>query len=169
MGIEPTAFSLARRRSTDELRPHVQRIIANTCSSCIVYNGSFMVEFIGTVQKGQQRGASLGFPTANVLLDADIPEGIYISNTSIDGILYPSLTFIGKAITFGEDMYQAETYILDFNRDIYGKKIHVKLLQKIRGNEKFVSQEALVKQMEHDKMQAEEFFRNHKSHVSNLK
>lgn len=119
-----------------------------------------MIEILGTVRKGQQRGASLGFPTANILLDAKIPEGIYFSITTIDAIEYPSLTFIGKAITFGEKIFQAETYILDFHKDIYRKKIHIKLLKKIRGNKKFVSQEALVKQMERDKMQAEVFFKS---------
>lgn len=127
-----------------------------------------MIEILGTVRKGQQRGASLGFPTANILLDAAIPEGIYLSFTIVDGTEYPSLTFIGKAITFDEKIFQAETYILEFDRDIYGKKIHVKLLEKIRDNKKFDSQEALVKQMEHDKMTARKYFKTNRAVILDL-
>jgi riboflavin kinase/FMN adenylyltransferase len=117
-----------------------------------------MTEILGTVIKGRQRGKSIGFPTANILLDAELPEGIYISLTTIDMVEYPSLTFIGKAITYNEAVFQAETYILNFDRELYGEKIHIKLLKKLRNNEKFVSEKALVKQMKHDRMQALEFF-----------
>lgn len=118
-----------------------------------------MYKFWGKIRKHNQRGKKLGFPTANVNLSKNIPEGIYISKTKIDDSTHPSLTFIGKAKTFNEKTFQAETYILDFNQNIYGKWISVELLKKIRGNKKFNSAEELIQQMKKDAVMAETFFR----------
>lgn len=116
----------------------------------------------GVVIKGKQRGKELGFPTANVSLRTGLPagrQGIYISQTSIENALFPSLTFIGNAKTFGEKDVFAETYIFNFNKDIYGTEITVTLLKKIRENKKFDSVEELIKQMNKDKQEAEEYFK----------
>lgn len=105
----------------------------------------------GIVVKGKQRGKELGFPTANIPLAQSInDEGIYISQTEIDGAHFPSLTFIGSAKTFNETDAKAETYILDFDQDLYGKEITVELLTKIRDNQKFNSVEELQKAMRKD-------------------
>ncbi|MDO8638977.1 MAG: riboflavin kinase, partial [Candidatus Daviesbacteria bacterium] len=105
-----------------------------------------------------QRGKQLGFPTANVNLTKNIPEGIYISKTKIKKNIYFSLTFIGTAKTFNEKKFLAETYILDFDRNIYGKWISVELIKKIRNNQKFNSAEDLVKQMKQDEQEARQYF-----------
>ncbi len=117
-----------------------------------------MQTFTGIVTHGNKRGRLLNFPTANVPLSIHIPEGIYISETSILLKTYPSLTFIGNAKTFNEHVYQSETYILNFDQDIYEKEISVSLLKKLRDNQKFDSQEALITQMEKDKKDAEMYF-----------
>ena len=91
-----------------------------------------MNRFWGKVRKVNLRGRKLGFPTANVNLNKDIAEGIYISKTKLQGKEFPSLTFIGKVKTFNEQKFQSETYILDFNKNIYHKWISVKLIKKIR-------------------------------------
>lgn len=108
--------------------------------------------FWGKVKKGKQRGKSLGFPTANIALHKKIPEGIYASKVKINKKVYLSATFIGSAETFGEKDYKAETYILDFSGNIYGKWVSIKLLKKIRGNEKFKfnSEKELIIQMKKD-------------------
>lgn len=112
----------------------------------------------GKVKKGQQRGKKLGFPTANIPLHRKIPEGIYVSETRIEQKNYPSVTFIGAAKTFKENDVKAETYMLDFDKNIYGKWISVKLLEKIRGNKTFSSVEKLREQMEKDVVQVKNFF-----------
>lgn len=117
-----------------------------------------MHKFWGKVRKHNQRGKTLGFPTANINLTKKIPEGIYISKTKIDSKIHTSLTFIGTAKTFGETRFHAETYLLDFNKNIYGKWISVKLLKKIRDNEKFNSAQELVKQMKADELEARKYF-----------
>jgi riboflavin kinase/FMN adenylyltransferase len=121
-----------------------------------------MHTFSGKVIHGHKRGRLLNFPTANVPLLVAISEGIYISETSIDVQKYPSLTFIGAAKTFDEHTYQSETYILKFDQDIYEREISVTLLEKLRGNIKFDSQEELITQMEKDKKDAETYFSKEK-------
>jgi riboflavin kinase/FMN adenylyltransferase len=112
----------------------------------------------GMVQKGQQRGKDLGFPTINIPLLEQLPEGIYVSHIVIEEKQYNALTFIGAAKTFDEKIYQAETYVFDFDKDVYGQKVRITLLKKLRDNQKFVSAEALIKQMEIDKKQAQNYF-----------
>lgn len=119
-----------------------------------------MYKFWGKVRKHNQRGKKLGFPTANINLRKKIPEGIYVSKTKIQGKLFPSLTFIGSAKTFGEKRFHAETYILDFKRNIYGKWISVKLLKKIRDNKKFNSAKELIEQMKKDEQEAKKYFKH---------
>lgn len=113
----------------------------------------------GTVQKGAQRGKALGFPTANIALDIDVPEGIYVSNVLLEDASYNALTFIGKALTFGATKVFAESYLLDFSGDIYGKAITIQLLGKIRDNKKFDSPKDLIQQMHNDVRAAREYFK----------
>lgn len=109
-----------------------------------------MDKFWGKIRRHKQRGRNLGFPTANINLSRDIPEGIYISQAKLGKRIYPALTFIGKAETFNEKSFQAETYILDFKQNIYDKWISVNLLKKIRDNKKFNSANELIAQMKKD-------------------
>ncbi|MBI3103344.1 riboflavin kinase [Candidatus Daviesbacteria bacterium] len=113
----------------------------------------------GKVRKHNKRGRKLGFPTANINLTRNIPEGIYISSTKIGKKKYPALTFIGAAKTFNEKKFHAEIYILDFNENIYGKWISVELIKKIRRNIKFDLTEQLIEQMKEDEQLAREYFR----------
>lgn len=114
----------------------------------------------GIVQIGNQRGRNLGFPTINIPVNSIQLEGIFISQTVIDKKIYNSLTFIGAAKTFNESVFQSETYLFDFTRDVYGKRVTVNILKKLRNNKKFDSEESLVAQMKLDKKAAEDFF-NH--------
>lgn len=104
----------------------------------------------GKVVKGKQRGKSLGFPTANIALTQKIPEGIYISKTRFNNKTKPSITFIGVAETFNERILQAETFILDFKGDLYGKLIQVELIEKIRESKKFENEKELIDTMKED-------------------
>jgi riboflavin kinase/FMN adenylyltransferase len=123
-----------------------------------------MYKFRGVIIKGNQRGKGLGFPTANVPLTAKIAEGIYASTVSLDDKNYNAITFIGPAKTFNETVYQSETYILDFNLDIYGKEIIVFLHKKLRDNEKFTTIEALIETMKQDEVAARIFFSETTNH-----
>ena len=117
-----------------------------------------LFEINGIVKRGKNRGKKLGFPTVNLDLPQDIPEGIYISQILIKNKKHNSLTFIGTAKTFNETKYHAETYVLDFDEDIYNEKVKVSLIKKIRENQKFDSEKDLIKQMEKDKKEAMIYF-----------
>ncbi|MBI2411025.1 MAG: riboflavin kinase [Candidatus Kerfeldbacteria bacterium] len=112
----------------------------------------------GIVRHGDGRGKPLGFPTANMRLHQPIPEGIYCAYATIDKRRYSAITFIGAAKTFHKTKRQAETYILDFDKNIYGKWLRVMLLKKLRGNKKFHSVQALIRAMRLDEKQARIFF-----------
>lgn len=127
-----------------------------------------MYKFWGKVRKHNQRGKKLGFPTANVNLHKQIPEGIYVSTASVEGKkykqslkklrFYKSITFIGIVKTFNERHFHSETYILDFDKNIYNVWITVELLKKIRSNKKFKNADELITQMKKDEKAARKYF-----------
>jgi len=108
---------------------------------------------IGTVVKGSNRGRHLGFPTANIGLKDNyiIPKaGVYVTNTLINGQKYISLTDIGYNPTFNEKDLKIETYILDFNGDLYGKTLEIQFIEYIRDDIKFNTAEELIHQIQED-------------------
>ena len=104
----------------------------------------------GVVIKGKQRGKALGFPTANIPVKENVEQGIYISKTKVENNWFNSITFIGIAKTFDDSSFQAETYLLEFSQDLYGRKIEIELIKKIRDIKKFDNDEALKKQIKKD-------------------
>jgi riboflavin kinase/FMN adenylyltransferase len=89
-------------------------------------------------------------------------DGIYVGYCTIvpEQSRRASLIFIGVAETFGETRRQLEVYILDFDGDLYDQELEVEILHKIRGNQKFASEQDLVRQMRADELQAREYFKN---------
>ena len=125
-----------------------------------VYNKEMEKVITGVVVEGNKRGKRLGFPTLNVAAGTSLPDGIHISSTEIEGKMHNSLTFIGSAKTYDETVYQSETYVFDFDKDIYGQTVTITLLKKIRDNEKFVSEEKLIRKMREDENVALAFFKS---------
>jgi riboflavin kinase/FMN adenylyltransferase len=118
-------------------------------------------EIRGIVQKGDQRGRELGYPTANVPLgDILHPSyGVYATFVKIledgpDSPWLPSATNIGIRPMFAVPVGQVETYIFDFNRDIYGKTLCIRPVKRLRGEAKFESLDALIKQIAEDCVEA---------------
>lgn len=111
----------------------------------------------GAVTRGRGRGRALGFPTAN--LDVDpirlIPgDGVYATWAYIDDQRHPSATNVGTRPTFGEVDRTVETYLLDFNDDLYGSRVQVEFVRRLRDELRFDSPEALRIQMEKDVVEA---------------
>jgi len=117
-----------------------------------------LFSFSGRVKKHLRRGTKLGYPTANIAVSPETPEGIFVGFSEIDNMQYPSLIFVGKALTFDENDKKAEIFILDFEKDLYGKNLIISVLKKLRDNKKFASKDALVAQMQRDEKQAREYF-----------
>ncbi|WP_317316853.1 bifunctional riboflavin kinase/FAD synthetase [Peptostreptococcus russellii] len=111
----------------------------------------FAVE--GEVIKGRQIGRKLGFPTANIQYDNNmvIPQiGIYATFAVIDGEVYCGATSIGTNPTVNGKDLSIETYILDFDENIYGKDMRVEFIEKMRDEIKFDGVEGLKLQLEKD-------------------
>jgi len=87
-------------------------------------------------------------------------HGVYITRTLVDGKMYHSITNVGNNPTFGGvDRISVETYIFDFEKDIYGKEIEVFFISKIREEMRFGSVEELIEQIHKDIEIAKKFWR----------
>lgn len=108
----------------------------------------------GEVQHGRKIGRTLGFPTTNLITSHTKllpPNGVYASKTIIDGIEYPGITNIGNNPTVGTTPERrVETYIFDFDADLYGTSIAVSLYAFERPERKFASVDELKSQMKKD-------------------
>ena len=113
----------------------------------------------GIVQKHLGRGARLGYPTANIAVAPEAEEGVFFGLTGLEGKNWPSIIFIGTSETTGATEKRAESHLLDFTGDLYGKEITIEILQKHRDNQKFPDAEALIAQMEQDEAAVREFFK----------
>ncbi len=115
----------------------------------------------GLVTKGVGRGKSIGIPTANFRLQTNkiYPAiGVYITSVIYKGTHYPSVTNIGHNPTFSQFSEKTmETYILDFNQDIYGEKVQTLFHKKLREEQRFSSKEELVAQIHQDISLARKF------------
>lgn len=118
-------------------------------------------EMQGTIVRGDRRGHELGYPTANVMLGDTLHPayGIYATLVQIEGEdkWHKAATNIGIRPMFELRQGQIEAHILDFaDRDIYGKKLRIKPIHRLRGEAKFSGLEALVAQIELDCHQVRE-------------
>ena len=106
----------------------------------------------GPVIHGLENGRKINFPTANIEQDEIIlPNGVYITQTTVDGKAYKSMANIGTHPSISElDKPIIETHLLDFNELIYGKIIKVEFLKFIREQKKFPSFDALKEQLKKD-------------------
>ncbi len=111
----------------------------------------------GLVEKGDQRGRLLGFPTANVSTKAEVfpKTGVYATYTKIRDEMYKSVTNVGYNPTFvdksGKPMpLKIETHILNFEKEIYGEEIEVSFEHFIRDEVRFSDIEGLKNQIKQD-------------------
>lgn len=112
----------------------------------------------GTVVVGDRRGRSLGFPTANLAFDY-VPAmpalGIYVGQVAVPertvGPAHPALVSVGVRPTFHDDgQVLVEVHLLDFDGDLYGARLSVDLLERLRAERRFPDADALVAQMKRD-------------------
>jgi len=107
----------------------------------------------GAVTSTSRRGASLGFPTANLTVDPGraLPsDGVYVTIAHVSGKQYPSVTNVGRRPTFGETDRVVETHILDFRGSLYGDTLKVEFAARLRDETPFPDREHLVAQIERD-------------------
>ena len=115
----------------------------------------------GRVVTGRDRGGKLlGIPTANInLYDELCPKtGIYAVTVECRGNHHNGVANIGYSPTFEDHEFTVEVHILDFNDNIYGKKIRVNFIKRIRDEIKFSNISALIDQIKKDVAAAREIF-----------
>lgn len=119
-------------------------------------------EIEGPVLEGRKIGKSkLNYATANVRPEGFVipATGVYVTTTCVDGGWHRSVTNVGHRPTVGGDPdVTIETHIVDFDRDIYGQKIQVRFLNRLRGEVKFESIDALRAQIDKDYRRAIRYF-----------
>jgi riboflavin kinase/FMN adenylyltransferase len=127
----------------------------------------------GTVERGEGRGRTLGFPTANLQPNNEkklVPaNGVYavwveIENFQKDGVAegkkHPGMMNIGLRPTFGKTARTCEAHLLDFSGDLYGATLNVHFAARLRSEQKFDSLQALVAQLQRDKRESRRILEN---------
>jgi len=116
----------------------------------------------GLVVKGDQRGRTIGFPTANVKSSSEhklVPaRGVYITMTAVDGHEHRSMTNIGIRPTVGGTLEHVETHLIAYDGDLYGQNVTLHFHKRLRDEQKFNGIDALKSQLEKDKEATERFF-----------
>ena len=112
----------------------------------------------GKIIHGRHIGRTIGFPTANLKYEENfiLPKtGVYYTNIMVNNNIYKGITSIGSNPTVEGKALTIETYILDFNGELYGKIVDISFIKKIRDMEKFNGVEELKSQLERDKLFAQ--------------
>ena len=108
----------------------------------------------GTVTHGKEIGRTLSFPTVNIFpTEGKITpaEGVYYTKITVQGEEYDAMTSIGRNPSISEgNPLTIESYLLDFQGELYGEKIHIRFLRRIRGQVKFDTLSALQEQLQKD-------------------
>jgi riboflavin kinase/FMN adenylyltransferase len=121
------------------------------------------VSVYGTVVKGDARGRRLGYCTANIDLGHEVrpPFGVYATVAIVDGVRHGSVTNVGYRPTITQEVHPGakpdlliETHLFDFNSDLYGRKLEVLFIEKLRDERRFPDVQALVEQIKKDEARA---------------
>lgn len=144
--------------SSSQVRTFLSRGEIEKANSILGY--SYFVS--GEVIHGEKRGRDLGYPTANLRLEDnnELSYGIYAVRLRIDGAMHEGVASFGRRPTFDNGAPLLETFIFDFDEDLYGKTIEVVLVKYLRGEEKFDGIEPLTEQMNKDSSNAREALAN---------
>lgn len=108
----------------------------------------------GIVGQGDQRGRTIGFPTANLQIDENklLPaDGVYATFALVDGDKYMAMTNVGFRPTVDGLVHKVEAHLLEFEGDLYGKRIQLQFISPIRDEQKFPSFDHLKSQLELDR------------------
>ncbi len=137
-----------RNEVSDGNMPMVKRLLGYNYSIC------------GTVEHGRHIGHTIGVPTVNVIPPAGKllpPYGVYSSMVHLENKVYEGMTNIGRKPTISEkEQVGVETYIYDFDGDVYGKLLKVELIRFVRPEMKFGSIDELKNQIRSDLVNARE-------------
>lgn len=111
-----------------------------------------MIDIEAEVIHGKKIGRTLGFPTANMMIATydDIGRGVYRSEVTIDGTTYRAMSNIGIRPSVGGKDVLLETHIIGFSGDLYGRRLRITLIERIRDEKRFASISELKAQLQRD-------------------
>ena len=106
----------------------------------------------GDVGVGKRRGRTLGFPTANLeRIQTLVPgDGVYAVAVELEGRSWSGAANVGPNPTFGEQERKLEVHLLDFDGDLYGRKLGVTFVKRLRGTRSFADPDGLIRQLQID-------------------
>ncbi|MGE5415328.1 MAG: bifunctional riboflavin kinase/FAD synthetase [Acidobacteriota bacterium] len=108
----------------------------------------------GVVVKGEQRGQTIGFPTANLQSDPEVilpGLGVYVCRAYVAGSTYGAVVNVGKKPTFhAEYPVSVEAFLIDYSGDLYGQNMRLEFCDRLRGEMKFNGPDELIKQIQQD-------------------
>ncbi len=106
----------------------------------------------GRVQTGDKRGRTIGFPTANILPHRIFlpASGVYAIRTNIDGKPVNGVANLGSRPTFAGTEMRLETHLFDWEGDLYGHRLEIQFIERIRSEQKFDGMDALKAQISRD-------------------
>jgi len=116
---------------------------------------------VGAVVHGDGRGRKLGFPTANIAPETELLPalGVYAARVWVEGAPISAVVNLGVRPTFGRGGVSLEAHLLDWTGDLYGHRLAVDFVARIRSEEKFASVEALVARVQQDQSHASDILR----------
>ena len=121
-------------------------------------NASGECALTGVVVRGRALGRKIGFPTANLQPDAGQtlpPHGVYAALCETNGKIYAGMTNVGMRPTVDDSTeVTVESWLSNFSGDLYGKRMRVRLLSRIRGVQRFADLNALKAQLARDREEA---------------
>lgn len=153
MGFSVTVIPPIMRKGEVVSSTAIRKALANGDLEKVHHMAGRPFALQGSVVTGAGRGVELGFPTANLDINPEQalpPDGVYASLAYVNGKTYQSMTNIGECPTFGGCERAVEVYVVDYHGDLYGHKLKVGIIGRLRDERKFNTAEELKKQMAED-------------------
>lgn len=150
--VEPVAAGADAVYSSTRIREH---LLAGEPREAAALLGRFW-EIDGRVERGDQRGRTIGFPTANLTLDDFLrpAAGVYAVRAGIEEggavVWHDAVANFGRRPTFGGTDLRLEVHLFDFDGDLYGRHLRVALIEHLRPEQKFPGIDALKAQIAED-------------------
>lgn len=147
------------------------QIVSSTLIRKLVLNGdvssvkNFLSRYYsvhGNVERGSGRGKLIGYPTANIVPEEELfpKDGVYASVVKIDNKIYNAVSNIGSNPTFLDESRKIESYIFNYNDDLYNKDIEVFFIERLRDEVKFDSVDSLRAKIKEDIVIAASILKN---------
>ena len=139
-----------------------ENVLKGDMEKCSLFLGR-EYQLSGMVEKGNQLGRTIGVPTCNIAVEKEKllpPKGVYFTKIKLGAEQYFGVTNVGtKPTVCNDDKVWVETYILDFDKEIYGEQISLDFMHFQRPEKRFDSLERLKEQLHYDIAEAAEYFK----------